>query len=110
MTPEALQKKEARIHAIRAQMDEIPALLDGTLMTKHNRVRRKDGSIHISPEHCTFQYRGADGKRRWKRVPRNAKAAVQRLVRAADRYRALDQEYRALLTELALANDGKKNA
>lgn len=110
MTPEALQKKEARIHAIRAKIDEIPAILDGTLMTKHNRVRRKDGSIHVSPEHCTFQYRGADGRRHWKRIPRNAKAAVQRLVHAGDRYRALEQEYRALRTELVLAADGKKNA
>jgi hypothetical protein len=84
-------------------------MLDGILMTKHNRVRRKDGSIHVSPEHCTFQYRGADGKRKWKRIPRNAKTAVERLVRAAARYRTLEREYTALLTELSLADGGKKN-
>jgi hypothetical protein len=110
MTPEETRKKETRIGAIRAQIDEIPAMLDGTLMIKHNRVPRKDGSIHISPEHCTFQYRGADGKRKWKRIPRNAKAAVGRLVRAAERYRALEREYTALLTELSLVDGGKKNA
>lgn len=109
MTPEETQKKEARVGAIRAQIDQIPTMLDGTLMTKHNRVRRKDGSVHVSPEHWTFQYRGVDGKRKWKRIPRNAKATVGRLVRAAERYRALEREYTALLTELSLANDGKKN-
>ena len=110
MTPGETQKKEARMEAIRHQIEAISAMLEGTLMTKHNRVRRKDGSIHVSPEHCTFQYRGADGKRRWKRVPRNAKAAVTRLVRAAERYRALEREYAALMTELSLAGGGKKNA
>ena len=110
MTREETQRKEARIGTIRQQIEAIPAMLDGTLMTKHNRVRRKDGSLHISPEHCTFQYRGTDAKRRWKRIPRNAKAAVTRLVRAAERYRALEREYTALLTELSLAGGGKKKA
>lgn len=110
MTPEEKHKNEARIGVIRAKIDAIPAMLDGTLMTKHNRVKRKDGHVHVSPEHCTFQYRGADGTRKWKRIPRNAKAVVGRLVRAAKRYRALEREYTALLTECALADDGKKNA
>jgi hypothetical protein len=110
MTQEEAQKKESRVGVIRAKIDDIPAMLDGILMTKHNRVRRKDGSVNVSPEHCTFQYRGADGKRKWKRIPRNAKAVVGRLVRAAERYRALEREYTALLTELSLAERGKKNA
>jgi hypothetical protein len=110
MTPEETEKKEARVEAIRTQIGQIPGMLDGILMTKHNRVKRKDGSVHVSPAHCTFQYRGADGQRRWKRIPRNAQAAVRRLARAAERYRALEREYTALLTELALADGGKKNA
>jgi hypothetical protein len=110
MSPEEMQKKEMRIAAIRGQIDAIPAMLDGTLLTKHNRVRRRDGSIHTSPEHYTFQYRGADGKRMWKRIPRNARTAVERLTRAGDRYRALEREYRALMTERSLANGGKKKA
>jgi hypothetical protein len=109
MTPEGAQKKEARIGAIRTRIEDIHAMLDGTLMTKHNRVRRKDGSVHVSPEHYTFQYRGTDGKRKWKRIPRNAKASVERLVRAAERYRNLEREYTALLTEMSLADGGKKN-
>jgi len=110
MTPEETQRKTARVEAISQQIEAIPAMLDGTLLTKHNRVRRVDGSIRTSPEHYTFQYRGADGKRMWKRIPRDAKAAVERLVRAGERYRALEREYAALLTELSLADDRKKNA
>ena len=110
MTPDEKQQKEARLRAIKAKIDAIPAMLDGTLMTKRNRVKRKDGSVHISPEHWTFQYRGANGKRQWKRIPKTARASVERLVRAGARYRALEREYRGVLTELALADDGKKNA
>jgi hypothetical protein len=109
MESEETKKKEERIDAVRKQIDEIPAMLEGTLLSKHNRVRRKDSSVHVSPEHWTFQYRGVDGKRKWKRIPRSAKAAVGRLVRAGERYRALEQEYTALLTEVSLAERGKKN-
>ncbi len=109
MTPEEIRKKEARIEELRTRIVAITAMLDGTLMSKHNRVRRQDGSVHVSPEHCTFQYRGCDGKRQWKRIPRNAKTAVARLVRAGERYRTLEREYTALLTELSLTDGGKKN-
>lgn len=109
MTPTEREQKEARSEVVWSQMAAIPQMLDGALMGKRNRVGRKDGSIHVSPEHWTFQYRGADGKRKWKRIPRKAKATVQRLVRAGERYRRLEGEYRALRTELALAEDGKKN-
>ncbi len=110
MTTTDREQKETRIKALWRQMEAISPMLDGTLMSKRNRVGRKDGRIHVSPEHWTLQYRGADGRRRWKRIPRPAKAAVQRLVSAGERYRKLEREYRALQTELALADDGKKNA
>lgn len=109
MKVDEIQKKEERLEAIRAQIAEIPAMLSGTLLTKHNRVQRADGSVRVSPEHYTFQYRGVDGKRKWKRIQRNAKAIVERLVRAGERYQALEREYTALLTELSLATGGKKN-
>lgn len=109
MTKEDKQKREARISATRRQMDEISAMLDGTLMAKRNRVKRKDGSVQVSPEYYTFQYRGADGKRKWKRIPRQAKATVEKMVRAGKCYRKLEQEYTALMTELSLADGGKKN-
>jgi len=98
-----------RISEIRREIDEIPSILEGTLMIKHNRVKRKDGSIHISPEYYTFQYRGSDGRRKWKRIARKGKASVERLVRAGKRYRKLEREYTALMTELSLVDGGKKN-
>ncbi len=100
---------EARLASIRSQMEAIPAFLDGALLAKRNRTVRKDGSIRVSPEYCTFQYLGADGKRKWKRIPKAARAAVERLVRAGTRYRKLVREYTALMNETSLAGSGKKN-
>jgi len=103
-----ISKIEERIEIIRRKMDEIPAMLDGALLVKHNRVRRKDGSVYVSPEYYTFQYRGSDGKRRWKRIPKKALANVRKLVGAAKRYRELEREYTALITELSVAGRRKK--
>jgi hypothetical protein len=110
MTREKETEIEARLAAIRAQMEATPAMLDGTLLTKHNRTARKDGSIRVSPEYYTFQYLGVDGKRKWKRIPKGARAAVERLVCAGTRYRKLVREYTALMNETSLAGAGKKNA
>lgn len=104
------QEIETRLAEIRVQIEAIPALLDGALLTKHNRVARKDGSIRVSPEYYTFQYTGADGKRKWKRIPKGAKAAVKRLVQAGTRYKKLIREYTALMNEASLTGMGKKNA
>ena len=109
MTPEEMLKIEARLDAIRARVGGIAAMIDGALLVKHNRTPRKDGSVHVSPELYTFQYRGADGERKWKRIPKAAKPSVERLVRAGESYRALEREYAALLTELTLAGGSKKN-
>jgi hypothetical protein len=109
MTPEEMQKIEARIDALGRQMDDIQAMLKGTLLTKRNRLRRQDGTLWTSPEHYTFQYRGANGQRKWKRIPKSAKSAVERLVREGNRYQKLEREYAALMTERALADGGKKN-
>lgn len=97
-----ISRIEARIETIRHKMGDIPAMLDGALLTKRNRVMRKDGSMHISPEYYTFQYRGADGRRRWKRIPKKALSSVKKLVRAAKRYRGFEREYTALVTELSV--------
>jgi len=110
MTPDQIQAKRARIREIRKQIDTLPAMVEGSLMSKRNRVKRKDGSIHVSPKYLTFQYRGADGKRKWKRIPKKADSVVRRLVRAGRRYRELEREYAALVTELSLEDGGKKNA
>ena len=109
MTTDELRTKQARIREIRRQIDECTAMLDGVLLSKRNRVKRKDGSVHLSPEYFTFQYCGADGARKWKRIPKKAASAVKRLVRVGKRYRALEREYTALMTELSLRDAGKKN-
>jgi len=110
MTLANTQELAARIEALRTEIDEIPAMLYGALLTNRNRAKRKDGSVQVSPEHYTFQYYDVDGHRKSKRIPGNAKAAVERLVRAGERYQALEREYRVRLTELALTDGGKKNA
>lgn len=109
MTHKEIQAKQARIREIRAIIDEASAMVDGTLMTKRNRTRRKDGSIHVSPEYHTFQYRGVDGARKWKRIPKKAVSVVRRMAKAGKRYRALEREYVALVTELSLVDSGQKN-
>jgi len=108
-TQQEIDKNDARIDEILLQIGSIEAMLDGALLTKHNRVARKDGIVHISPAHYVFQYRGADGRRKWKAVPTGAHKAVERLVEAGKRYRALQAEYSALMTERSLGADVKKN-
>jgi hypothetical protein len=109
MTKADIRKTEARIEALRHKMGEISLMLDGDLLTKHNRVKRKDGSVHVSPEYYTFQYRGADGKRRWKRIPKKSLSSVKKLVGAAKRYRELEREYTALVTELSVTVKKRAN-
>lgn len=109
MTQPDTRKQDARIDALRAEIDGLQVMLHGALLTNRNRTKRKDGSVQVSPEHYTFQYYDADGHRKCKRIPKNAKAVVERLIRAGDRYRTLEREYRTRMTELSLADGGKKN-
>jgi hypothetical protein len=99
---------QKRLAEIRKQIEGISAMLDGDLLTKHNRSVRRDGTINVSPAHYTFQYRGTDGERKWKRIPKGAKPSVERLVRAGKRYRKLAHEYASLMTEASLGRDSKK--
>lgn len=109
-TDDVVDKTDARIDMILLKIGSIEAMLEGALLTKRNRVSRKDGSVHVSPTHYVFQYRSADGKRKWKAVPESAYKAVKRLVEAGKRYRVLEAEYSALMTERTLMSDVKKNA
>ena len=59
-------RQEARTGELRAKAGTLGPMLGGCLQTKKNRVANKDGSTHTSPEHCQFQYRGADGRQHWK--------------------------------------------
>jgi len=101
---------ETRIRELRAKAAGVGNMLDGCLQSKRNRVANKDGSTHTSPEHYQFQYRGADGKARWKSIPRQHCGEIRRLIAKGREYRRLEREYAALVNEATLASIGKKNA
>lgn len=101
---------QARIRDLLARAEGFGAMLDGCLQVKRNRVANKDGSTHKSPEHFQFQYRGADGKLRWKSVPSQHCGEVRRLIAKGRAYRRTEREYAALVNEATLAEIGKKNA
>ena len=101
---------ETRIRELRAKAGGFGAMLDGCLQTKKNRVANRDGGTHVSPEHYQFQYRGADGKMRWKSVPRKHCGEVRRLIDKGREYKRIEREYAALVNEATLAGLGKKNA
>ena len=103
-------KIEKRISELRARAEGFGAMLDGCLQTKRNRVANKDGGTHTSPEHYQFQYRGPDGKTRWKSVPSRHCGEIRRLIKKGREYRRVEREYAALVNEASLADIGKKNA
>jgi hypothetical protein len=72
--------KEARIRELREEASGLGPMIDGCLQTKRNRVENKDGKVQVSPAHHQVQYRGANGKTRWKSVPaRHLDASPQAL-------------------------------
>ena len=98
-----------RIREVAAEMSRLGPMLIGTLTKRPNRKRRKDGSEYVSVAYSTFQYKGVDGKRKWKRIPRGAETRVKKLIVTGERYRVLEQEYRGLVSELGLLEAAKKN-
>jgi len=100
--------KEARIRELREEAACIGPMIDGCLQTKRNRVENKDGKVHVSPAHHQVQYRGADGKTRWKSVPARHLAEVRRLIGNGRRYRRIERAYAALASEAALGGLGEK--
>lgn len=102
--------KERQIRELREKEGRLGPMLDGCLQTKRNRVANQDGDEHISPEHYQFQYRGPDGKQRWKSIPSKHCAEVRRMIARGREYRRIEREYAALVTEATLADVGKKNA
>ena len=99
-----------RMEKIRKEVAHLGPMLIGTLLQKHNRKLRKDGSEYVSPPYFTFQYTGTDGKRAWKRIPRSLKKRVEALCDEGKRYRELENEYAAIGTEVALLEPLKKTA
>ena len=106
---ETVEKDLARIREVAKQVQRLGPMLVGTLTQRPNRKRRKDGSEYVSVAYSTFQYKGTDGRRKWKRIPRGAEGRVRKLIAVGDRYRVLEQEYRGLASELGLLEAAKKN-
>ena len=98
----------ARIREVADEVAQLGPMLVGTLTKRPNRKRRQDGSEYVSVAYGTFQYKGVDGRRKWKRVPRGAEGRIAKLIAVGDRYRVLEQEYRGLASELGLEEVAKK--
>lgn len=99
----------ARVDEITATVAQLGPMLVGSLLAKRNRKRRQDGSEYVSEPYYTFQYRDAEGRRRWRRIPRSQTGQVRKLVQTGARYLALEREYAALTTQLGLLQASKKN-
>ena len=99
----------ARIREIAEEVSRLGPMLVGTLTKRPNRKRRRDGSEYVSVAYSTFQYKGTDGQRKWKRIPRGTEGRVRKLIEVGERYRRLEQEYRGLVSELGLLEAAQKN-
>lgn len=99
----------ARVEEIAKAVSGLGPMLVGALLAKRNRKRRQDGSEYVSEVYYTFQYRDAEGRRRWRRIPRSQAGRVRKLVQTGTRYQALEREYAALTTQLGLLEASKKN-
>ena len=104
----SVEQEVARLREVAAEVARLGPMLVGTLTLRPNRKRRRDGSEYVSVAYGTFQYKGADGARKWKRIPRGAEGRVRKLIAAGARYRVLEQEYRGLASELGLLEAAKK--
>lgn len=99
---------ERRLIEIREELAGLGPILVGTLLKKHNRKKRKDGSTYVSPTYYTLQYKNAEGRRCWQRIPRGKKSTVEKMLEAGRTYAQLESEYARLSTELALRFPLKK--
>ncbi len=107
---QTLEQLEAEIRDVFVRMAALDGVLLGTLLEKHNRERRKNGSTYVSPPYYTFQYQVAHGKQAWRRVPRQHKARVERMIANGREYVRLRKLAETLLREAALLGlDSKEN-
>jgi hypothetical protein len=105
----SVEQELARIREVAEEISRLGPMLVGTLTKRPNRKKRRDGSEYVSSEYSTFQYKGADGRRKWKRIPRGAEGRVRKLIQTGARYRVLEREYRGRASELGLLDAAKKN-
>jgi hypothetical protein len=104
-----IEQLEAETRDLFACIAALDGVLVGTLLEKRNRRRRKDGSLYVSPPYYTFQYQGRDGKQDWRRIPRQQKARVERMIANGREYLRLRKAAETLLRDAALLGlTGKK--
>ena len=106
----SVEQNLARIREVAEEVSRLGPMLVGTLTKRPNRKRRRDGSEYVSVAYSTFQYKGADGRRKWKRIPRSMEGQVRQLIAVGVRYQALEQEYRGLASALGLLETTKKKS
>lgn len=97
-----LEQLEAEIRDVFVRIAALDGVLLGNLLEKHNRKRRKDGSTYVSPPYYTFQYQGQHGKQEWRRVPRQHKARVERMIANGQEYVRLRKSAETLLRDVAM--------
>ena len=101
-TPNMEKNIERRLEVLLREMEGIGDVLFGSVTVNRNRkARKKKPGVYVSPEHYTFNYKNAEGKRCWKRIPAGCIGRVRELVGAGKRWKKLEAEYEALATEAA---------
>ena len=105
------ESKSERIQHILAEMAAIPEFAEGCL-SKSSNYSVRGGVRHKAKPHWKFQSRGGAGRRVCRAVPATLVPRLRELVENAKRYRALEKEYAALVTEqsvgAALSEPSKK--
>ena len=99
----------ARLDELRASADALGPVLIGNLLKKRARHTKKDGTQSVYAQAFMLQYRGDDGRRTWKRIPRDRVDAIRKLLKAGAQHQKLSQEHAGLLARLALLSAAKKN-
>jgi hypothetical protein len=105
------ESKTERINQILAGMAAISEFAEGCL-SKSSNYSVRGGVRHKAKPHWKFQSRGGAGRRVCRAVPAALVPRIRELVENGKRYRALEREYAALVTEAsvgtALAEPSKK--
>lgn len=99
---------EDKLKEVMDSINAIGPVLVGNILTNRNKKIRKDGSEYISKPNYTFQYNNSEGKRAWKRIPRDILGDFKKLVENGKEYMRLQKLCTSLITQLALS-DVKKN-
>jgi hypothetical protein len=97
------ERIEKELRAVAAEAQALGPYLEGNLLrNKRARHTKKDGTVSTYATAPVLQYRAGPGKRKSKRIPAERVEAVERLLEAGARRRALLARHRELAATLAL--------